>query len=183
MPEHAAWRARMSVMTTRRPGPAAPHSGASSAVALRPAVASEAALLSRLALRSKGHWGYDTAFLEACRAELTLSSEQARGAVVAVVTGVVVGFHLLVTDPPLPDGTAELGLLFVDPDHIGLGVGSLLLADARRTAAARGWSTLRLESDPGAEAFYRHHGARRVGEVASGSIPVRVLPLLELPCR
>ena len=35
----------------------------------------EARLLSELALRSKGHWGYDQAFLDACRAELTLAPE------------------------------------------------------------------------------------------------------------
>jgi hypothetical protein len=40
---------------------------------LRAGRGDEARLLSELALRSKGHWGYDQAFLDACRAELTLT--------------------------------------------------------------------------------------------------------------
>ena len=40
----------------------------------------EAAALSGLALRSKGYWGYDAAFLDACRAELTLTPDQAAAA-------------------------------------------------------------------------------------------------------
>ncbi|WP_245700178.1 hypothetical protein [Geodermatophilus siccatus] len=45
----------------------------------RPAVPNEADALSRLALRSKGHWGYDEEFLAACRVELTLQPEQCDG--------------------------------------------------------------------------------------------------------
>ena len=72
-------------------------------------------------------------------------------------------------------------MLFVEPSAIGRGVGRALLADARRDAASRGWTTLRVESDPGAEGFYLAHGARRVGLVSSGSVTGRELPLLELP--
>jgi len=72
-------------------------------------------------------------------------------------------------------------MLFVDPTDIGSGVGRALLDDAVRYAARRGWSTLRVESDPGAEGFYVAHGARRVGAVPSGSVPGRELPLLDLP--
>ena len=43
---------------------------------IRPASAGEAAALSALALRSKAHWGYDAAFLDACRAELTLRDDE-----------------------------------------------------------------------------------------------------------
>jgi len=35
-----------------------------------------------------------------------------------------------------------------------------------------------LDADPDAEPFYLHHGARRIGEVPSGSIPGRMLPRL-----
>lgn len=151
-------------------------------VGLRPGRAGDAAELSDLALRSKGHWGYDADFLQVCRKELTLSPEEATQAVVAEVWGVIAGFHLLTTDLLLPSGTGELAMLFVDPDRIGSGLGSVLLADARAAAAGRGWSAVRIESDPGAERFYLRHGARRVGEVVSGSIPGRALPLLELTC-
>ena len=62
--------------------------------------AQDAAALIELALRSKGYLGYDASFLEACRAELTLSADQAAAArVVRASDGAVRGCHLLVPDP------------------------------------------------------------------------------------
>jgi predicted GNAT family N-acyltransferase len=55
-----------------------------------------------------------------------------------------------------------------------------LLADAVATARAHGVTSLRIEADPHAEAFYAHAGAVRTGSVPSGSIPGRSLPLLTL---
>jgi GNAT superfamily N-acetyltransferase len=141
----------------------------------------QAAALSALALRSKGHWGYGAAFLEACRAELTLTADQAAAArVVHADDGSVCGFHLLAADLDSMPGRGELLMLFVDPPAIGHGVGRALLEDAVGAAAGRGWSVLRVESDPGAEGFYLANGAVRVGTVPSGSVPGRELPLLEL---
>jgi GNAT superfamily N-acetyltransferase len=144
--------------------------------------ADEAGTLSDLALRSKAHWGYGAAFLEACRDELTLKPEQAAGTrVVRDLVGTVLGFHLLAPDPDDRPGRGELLMLFVDPSAMGSGIGRVLLEDAVASAARRGWTALRVESDPGAEGFYVRHGARRVGWVPSGSVAERELPLLELP--
>ena len=139
----------------------------------------EAPTVSALALRSKGHWGYDDAFLEACRAELTFSEEDCASGdlFVAESDGVIAGFHFLRVDGARR-AEAELVALFVDPPWIGHGLGRLLLRHSLELAAARGVVEVHLEADPGAEPFYLHHGARRTGEVASGSIPGRVLPLL-----
>ncbi len=84
------------------------------------------------------------------------------------------GFYLLRGSGP--DG--ELQALFVDPPWIGQGLGGVLIAHALDLARSRGITRVSVDSDPGAEPFYLHHGARRVGEVASGSIPGRVLPQL-----
>ena len=142
----------------------------------------DARALSELALRSKGYWGYDAAFLEACRDELTLTADQATAArVVRAPDGAPRGFHLLAPDPAGDPDRGELLMLFVDPPAIGSGVGRVLIDDALRYAARLGWSTLLVQSDPGAEGFYAAHGARRIGTVPSGSVPGRVLPLLQLP--
>jgi GNAT superfamily N-acetyltransferase len=148
------------------------------AVTLRPAVPAEADALSRLALRSKSHWGYDEQFLAACRAELTLRPEQCDGVrtVVAERAAVLLGFYRLDGAAPV----AELADLFVDPAALGSGVGGLLLADAVGRARSLGIARLLIDSDPHAEGFYARMGARRVGTVASGSIPDRELPRLEL---
>ena len=111
-----------------------------------------------------------------------MTPDQAAAArVVRDAQGTARGFHLLAPDPHGDPGRGELLMLFVDPSAIGSGIGRALLEDAVRYAARRGWSALRVESDPGAEGFYVAHGARRVGTVASGSVPGRELPLLELP--
>ena len=145
---------------------------------LRPAASGEAPALSDLALRSKGHWGYDAAFLAACRDELTLRDDElsARRTLVAEVDGRIAGFGTLEGVPPV----GALGMLFVDPAAIGRGVGGALLRALRDQARAAGFTTLTIDADPNAEAFYLAHGAVRVGAVPSESIPGRVLPLLEL---
>jgi hypothetical protein len=46
------------------------------------------------------------------------------------------------------------------------------------TAAAAGFGELAIGAEPNAEGFCRRMGAERVGEIPSGSIPGRTLPLL-----
>lgn len=145
---------------------------------IRPARPGEAAALSALALRSKAHWGYDAAFLEACRDELTLRDDElaARRTLVAEVDDTVAGFGTLEGDPPY----GELGMLFVEPAAIGRGLGGALLAALVAAAREEGFTRLAIDADPNALPFYLAHGAVRVGEVTSGSVPGRVLPQLEL---
>lgn len=145
---------------------------------IRPARAGEATALSGLALRSKAHWGYDAAFIDACRDELTLREDELapRRTLVAELDGRVAGFGTLEGDPPY----GELGMLFVEPAAIGRGVGGALLAALVDRARDLGFTRLAIDADPHAEAFYLAQGAVRVGAVASGSVPGRVLPQLEL---
>ena len=145
---------------------------------IRPAVPGEAAALSALAVRSKAHWGYDEAFLDACRDELATAAEECDGIHVQVAErdGALIGYYKLAGQPPV----GELADLFIDPSAIGAGVGSRLLRHALDLARRLGLHILTIDADPNAEAFYRRAGAVRVGSVASGSIPGRELPRLEL---
>jgi GNAT superfamily N-acetyltransferase len=166
--------------------------------ALRAARPEEAAELSALAQRSKAHWGYDPEFLEACREELTIPPEQvvAKRTYVAVsnagvdvdvaetsaaadpaaAPGRILAFGTIEGDPP----AGELGMLFVDPQVIGQGVGGALFAHLTATAAELGFHRLTIAADPNAEPFYLAKGAVRIGGVPSGSAPGRILPLLAL---
>ena len=96
---------------------------------------------------------------------------------VAERDGHLVGFYALAGEPP--QGTLED--LFVEPDHIGTGVGRALWEHAMVAARTLGFERLTLEADPGAEPFYLAMGAHRIGSVPSGSIPGRFIPLLEVP--
>ena len=142
----------------------------------RAARAGEAGPLSALALRSKAHWGYDEAFLEACREELAVAEADIAAGLVAVAedAGAVLGFATVRLEAP-----AELEALFVDPAVMGKGAGRALVAWARETARAAGVASLLVESDPNAEPFYLRHGAVRIGERTSPSTG-RALPLLRL---
>ena len=131
--------------------------------------------MSRLALRSKAHWGYDVAFMDSVSAELTLGPGDlgTHGVVVCEVGDRIVGFYGLAGGPP----EAELTYLFVDPDAMGRGYGRALWSHALARARADDVERLRVVADPHAEPFYLAMGARRVGSVP-GSVPGRRLPLL-----
>lgn len=144
-------------------------------IALRSARPDERAALSALCLHSKAHWGYEAAFLEACRAELTLSAEEvcAPGLSVAERAGAVAGL----VQVSVAGEEAELLKLFVAPERMGEGVGRALYDWARGFATAGGAVRMRIEADPGAVPFYDRLGARRVGFAPSGSIAGRRLPV------
>ncbi|MFJ6252460.1 MULTISPECIES: GNAT family N-acetyltransferase [unclassified Streptomyces] len=143
-------------------------------VLIRHAWATEAEALTDLSLRSQAHGGYDADFLEACRDELTVAAHEVarRRAMVADRDGRILGFTTL--EGELPVGV--LGMMFVDPQAIGRGIGRLLFE--RTIAAGRdfGFTRLTSDADPNAEPFYRAMGAVRIGTVPSGSVPGRVLP-------
>ena len=149
---------------------------------IREARPDEAALLSALAMRSKGHWGYDAEFLEACRADLTLTPQQIAESASLICEGAtgVLGFSRVVL---MDERTAELDALFVDPAAIGTGAGKLLWEHSVAAARALGARDLVLQSDPHAEGFYLSRGARRIGEAASALLPGRSLPLMHFDLR
>src|SRR5215216_2487443 len=67
---------------------------------IRPAQADEAAQLTTLALQSKAYWGYDQAFMLACRAELTVTPQRiaAQPTYVLEEGGHIQGFYMLDRD-------------------------------------------------------------------------------------
>ena len=147
------------------------------ALQLRPPRADEAGILTALCLRAKAVHGYDAAFLEACRDELTLRlATPGHRAMVAEDARVVVGLAEISIAGP----DAELEKLFVEPTHMRAGIGRLLFDWARREATSLGAACMWIDSDPGACEFYRAMGAVAAGRSPSGSIPGRWLPRLRL---
>ncbi len=137
----------------------------------------ELPLLSALCLRSKSVWGYDAAFLEACRAELTIHPSELTSTELCVAEhdGALVG----VAQVAVADDVADLQKMFVEPDTIGVGIGRALFAWALEAARRLGARRLTIDADPGAVGFYRKMGAIDCGSAPSGSIPGRSLPRLQ----
>ena len=144
---------------------------------LRPARPTQAGELTELCLRSKAVWGYDAAFMEACRAELTIHPETIATSQVQVaeLDARLAGVARLC----ILDGEAELAALFVEPDLQRSGVGRALFDWAVAECRAHSVSSMMIDADPGAATFYRRMGAREVGLAPSGSIPGRFLPRLQ----
>lgn len=149
---------------------------------IRAAEPGDGPLLSDLAFRAKGLWGYSREFLEACREELTYDPDYIRSHTVHVLenAGRITGFYTLERRGP---GEVELGGLFVEPAETRQGHGSALMEHARRRAESLGATRILIHGDPHAEKFYVAAGARLAGEVPSASIPGRMLPLFDLQLR
>ena len=147
-------------------------------ISLRPPRKDEHAALTALCIRAKAHWGYDDDFMALCRAEMTITEGDIKPGYfqVAERDSIIVGVASIA---PCDDGI-EVDLIYVDPDHMGIGAGRRLMDWAMGAARSMNADELIIVADPHAEAFYTHIGAVRVGEYPSGSIPGRLLPKLIL---
>lgn len=145
--------------------------------AIRRARGADAAALTDLALRSKALWGYDAAFMAACRAELALTAEEVERHPTYLIEGPhgPLGHYQL---RRRGDG-AEIHHFFVAPEVARAGLGRRLWCHLEDTAAAA--ARLEVDSDPHAVGFYRAMGMVRAGDAPSGSIPGRFLPHLIKP--
>lgn len=145
---------------------------------IRPARHEDLPDLTAICLRSKAHWGYDAAFMEACRDELTLRPEDLLQGQLMLCEEAE---QPLAVAQMMPQGeVAELVKLFVRPEAIGRGVGRELLVWAIGAAREAGAARLECDADPFAEGFYQQAGFRCVGEVPSGTWPGRMLPRMVL---
>ncbi len=151
-----------------------------SLVQIRAAHPSEAERLAELAWLAKSSWGYSQAQLELWRESLTPTAKSiaARPTFVAEVDGFLAGFSQI----NIEASPIELEHLWVHPDHMGKGVGRLLLSSCLNYLCSSGVDLLHIDSDPNAEAFYLACGAVRVGEVAApiAGQPQRVRPQMRM---
>lgn len=131
--------------------------------------------LTKLAFRSKAHWGYDKKLLDAWRDELSVSESMISEFISykAEKDGKIIGFWCREPKEELSEGR-----LFVDPDSIGTGVGKLLWTAVMNEARSLGLRFLTWEADPNAEAFYKKMGAIKIEEKESPVVPGRMLPIM-----
>ena len=146
-------------------------------VDIRAARPTDAQRLTTIAHAAKRHWGYPEELISLWQADLTISPQFIIDFPVfcAVRDSEIVGFYALLHIGE----TFELEHLWVDPQHMGIGVGTLLFQHAVLTVRSMGGSVLNIASDPHAEGFYLRMGATCVGETPSKP-EGRTLPLLTL---
>ncbi len=88
--------------------------------------------------------------------------------------GMIVGFFGFLSQP----SETLLNDFWLEPEVIGTGVGRVMWEHAVRHARANGCRAFAIHSDPNAEGFYLHMGARRIGTRIALETG-RELPLLE----
>jgi GNAT superfamily N-acetyltransferase len=145
---------------------------------IRRARPEEAEGLRALAHRSKAHWPYSEAFLDAVRPLLELDARDIQDSDVWVleVDGQAAGWHRVT----LHGQRAELEDLWLDPGWIGTGLGRLLFEHALGIAREHGASRLEWDADPYAEGFYRAMGGEEIGRSPSAAVAGRTLPRMRL---
>ena len=154
-----------------------PLSGAS--IRVRSAEASDAQALTRLVVRAKAFWGYPKEWMEEWREELTVTSDYVvqHRVVLAEAEQRLVALYGL----ELRTDVAHLEHLWVEPAHIGSGLGRKLLALACEDARNNGYTVIEFVADPHAEGFYLRQGAIRIGEIRGHVLGnPRVLPTMQL---
>ncbi len=147
-------------------------------IEIRRARPDEAAVLTDLTLRSKRSNGYDDAFMEACREELTVTAARLEEGEYWVAVADIIRGCACILDRG--DGSGEVHAFFIDPDFQRQGVGRALWQKLVERAAARDIGILRLDADPAAVPFYRALGFVEIGKAPSGSIEGRTLPRMEI---
>lgn len=144
---------------------------------IRRSLASDAPALTALALAAKSSWGYPADLIDLWRPALTVTPDSLATRLAYVATDPA--GHLLAAYALSPSRPAtDLTDFWVAPTHHRRGLGRLMFHHAITTATDLGATTILIESDPHAEGFYLHLGARRIGQVPS-TPPGRTLPLLE----
>ena len=132
---------------------------------IRPAVDTEAATLTQIALDAKRHWGYPESWIKHWESDLTISPEfiSKNHVYVAEEDGEIRGFYALCP----ADKSAELEHMWVTPAYIGTGIGKELFLDAMDRATAMKLNAVELTADPNAAGFYSRMGATQIGATDS----------------
>lgn len=134
-------------------------------------------LLTNIALKSKGYWGYSNELINSWVNELTVTPKMIKELLVYkfIQNQKTVGFYIL--NQPI-NKSIELEMLFVLPEFIGKGIGKKLLIHAFENALKLKASNLTLLADPNAEFFYKSQGFIIIDKKES-VIPNRFLLIMQ----
>ncbi len=157
-------------------------------ITIRPAKDDENGVLTNISFASKKYWNYPQEYLNVWRTELTVTSDYINTNIVFVaeVDGNVVGYFSIVevkedffTGQFMVRKGFWLEHIFILPEFIGQGIGTDLMATAKKICAKTNIDRLYIFSDPNAKGFYDKLGAKYINESPS-NIEGRTVSLFEL---
>jgi GNAT superfamily N-acetyltransferase len=131
-------------------------------VVIRPARADEGARLKEIAIAAKRFWGYELDRVREWADQGDFTPERLGETIVFVADsgGRAIGWTSLIPK----DEVGWLEDLWIEPDWIGKGVGSLLFRRAANHAKTLGARRLEWEAEPNAIGFYEKMGGTYVRE-------------------
>ena len=144
----------------------------------RKAEESDAKDLTELTIRSKAYWGYTPEQIAEWRADLTIYPEYIAQEEVYILTieKVLIGYYSFIR---LNHQKVKLDNIFIAPNYIRQGYGNILMNAFFNQVRDRGFKTIRLDSEPNAENFYKKLGFKVIGQLES-TLKNRFLPIMEL---
>jgi GNAT superfamily N-acetyltransferase len=143
---------------------------------MRVAQQHDAKILTNISFASKGYWGYPQQYFETWSTELTITPEYIDKHDVFVYEndGVISGYYSIVelpVDIELSGITISAGFwlehMFVEPLHIGKGIGAIMFKHLREQHLNKKIYELKILSDPNARGFYEKMGCQYVREYPS----------------
>jgi N-acetylglutamate synthase-like GNAT family acetyltransferase len=132
--------------------------------------------LSELTYSSKKYWGYSDEQLNYWIDDLTITEAYLKWNTVMKIEdkNKIIAYYSL---GKIAGRSIKLDNLFVRPDHIRQGLGTILLNDAINESLNLNCKIIWLESDPNAASFYLKHGFNTIAQKKS-SIPDRFIPVM-----
>ena len=133
--------------------------------------------LTTLTKSSKAHWGYSVEQMQKWKKDLTISPTYIQSNKVYKLVEqekIIAYYSYFKQDTHI----VKLDNLFVDPSHMGKGLGKYLMVDFEKRVKKENYKIITLDADPNAFDFYKKLGYKVVGQLAS-SVKGRYLPIME----
>ena len=130
--------------------------------------------LNLLIRSSKSFWKYSSDFLDSYIKKWGLNEDYMANNYIAVLEEQqsTYGLWSFSNDDEEP----VLDNFFLHPAYIGQGLGKFMWQHVIAYATAQDWHSFQLLSDPNAEIFYEHMGAKKIGDYESH--PGRFVPIM-----
>ena len=143
---------------------------------IRPALADETAILSKIAASSEAHWGYDDIFMNQFRTLYAVDPDfiNENPTFVYIRDNQIIGFYSL----NLKGRFCELEFMYVKPEVIGKGIGAILWHHMIKQCKKNEIEMITLVTSPQARGFYEKMGAKHSGDVPSLLDETKIIPKL-----
>jgi len=134
--------------------------------------------LTEITKKSKAYWGYSEKQIEKWSNNLTITADyiETNSVFNLIDETQIIGYYSYIK---LENNQVELDNLFVLPEYIGKGFGTLLMKDFLERMRNEKCKRIILDSEPNAEQFYQKIGFTKIGEFET-SIKNRFMPIMEM---